>query len=131
MLRKLNRDGLNFSAAYVDSVDSAPGVLKALAEHGFSVPEDVSLVCNDAFSQDTFPFFSLTTVGARLEAMAEAAIKGLEALFNGSCGLFRTEICAELIERKSVRNLALRTRTLKKERRKPLMYNLKFDFQQE
>lgn len=129
MLQYLERNGLDFSAVYVDSMDSTPGALKALAEHGFSVPEDVSVICNDILSEDAFPLLSLTTVGVRQEVMAKAAINGLGTLFNGSAQFFHTEICAEIKERDSVRNLALSTRPSKPDKKNLLIHNLPFDFQ--
>ncbi|WP_158782752.1 LacI family DNA-binding transcriptional regulator [Pantoea sp. BAV 3049] len=66
-------------ALFATNETQAIGCIRALAEHGITVPEQVALVCFNGTDQSAFHVPSLTTVRQPVEEMAKKAIEMLSA----------------------------------------------------
>lgn len=66
-------------ALFTTNEQQALGCLRALAEHGLKVPEDVALVCFNATAASQYHVPSLTAVRQPIASMAQAAISMLKA----------------------------------------------------
>ncbi|MCL2856111.1 MAG: LacI family DNA-binding transcriptional regulator [Oscillospiraceae bacterium] len=91
---------------YADNDTIAIGAIKALKEHGYRVPGDVSVI-----AMDDIPFASvnspaLTTVRVQKEMIGQIAVSQLFTLLNNPAyGNVKTRISGTLIVRSSVLNL--------------------------
>lgn len=65
-------------ALFATNEQQALGCLRALAEHGLRVPEDVALVCFNATQESAYNVPSLTAVRQPVDKMARAAIDMLK-----------------------------------------------------
>lgn len=65
-------------AVFTTNEQQALGCLRALAEHGLKVPEDVALVCFNATQESQYNVPSLTAVRQPVSHMAQAAISMLK-----------------------------------------------------
>ena len=72
-----NGNRLEFDAVFAGDDDAAIGVLRALTEHGFRVPEDVAVVGFDDLRLSAFLTPPLTTVRAPTEAVGRIAAERL------------------------------------------------------
>jgi DNA-binding LacI/PurR family transcriptional regulator len=72
---RLDRDGIDFDAAFVLTDAAAMGVLRALADLGRAVPGDVQVVGFDNDAEAEFMVPRLTTVEPDNDAMAQAIIR--------------------------------------------------------
>ena len=65
-------------ALFATNEQQAIGCLRALAEHGLRVPQDVALVCFNATQESAYNVPSLTAVRQPVDKMARAAIDMLK-----------------------------------------------------
>lgn len=72
---QLHADGVDFDAAFALTDDAAMGVLRALADLGRSVPDDVQVVGFDNDDEAEFMIPRLTTVEPGNDAMAGAIVR--------------------------------------------------------
>ncbi len=103
------------TAYFADNDIIAYGCMKALAEHGIRVPEDVSVIGFDdmAFTDVMQP--RLTTMAVPKDAMGELAVKRLIDLIKGETNgeTIRLAVQTQVVERESVLDLrSTRTATL-------------------
>lgn len=91
-------------AMFISSDAAAAGVLKSLREHGFSVPEDCSIVTynNTAFSESSIP--PLDSVDVYLQESACEAAFALSRLWNGNKLPKTIVVPCSLVVRGSVKN---------------------------
>lgn len=83
--RAAGRDGVNRALAAGVHFDAlvcfadvlAFGAMRALADHGLRVPDDVAIAAIDDVEESTYAVPSLTTVAPDKQAIAEAAVKTL------------------------------------------------------
>ena len=82
MNRYLDENGMPPKALFISSDATAAGILKAIREHGFSVPDDCSIVTynNTAFSESSTP--PLDSIEVYLRESAREAAFALERLWN-------------------------------------------------
>jgi len=77
-----NKEHVKFDAVFAGDDDAAIGVLNALKEHGYRVPEDVAVVGFDDLQISAFMTPPLTTVRAPTEKVGQIAAKQLFGLLN-------------------------------------------------
>ncbi len=100
----LDGNGCDFTALIVNSGFAAKGALLALAEHGIRVPEDVSLIGVGSPEATKLLNPPLTIVeGAHESTRLKAEVD--RYFRNPDSGLIAVAIRANLIQRKSVRNI--------------------------
>jgi DNA-binding LacI/PurR family transcriptional regulator len=100
--KRLLARGMQCSAIFCANDPTAVGVLKALREQGFSVPQDISVV---GFDDDMAEYLTpaLTTVGVKKEAMGATAVNTLIERFYNPGAIAKTiTLGVELIKRDSV-----------------------------
>ncbi len=108
-LSYLERNRVDFTAGFAMSDDSALGVIKALQESGFRVPEDVSIVGGNGITIGERSDPPLTTVIFDPAEAARELAAGVDELFaGGSFGIRR--IPPRLVSRGTVRNLTPSTK---------------------
>lgn len=88
-------------AFFVSSDSLAIGVLKALHESGYKVPEDVSVIGFNDISTAKFTFPALSTVRVHIEFMAKTAVELLVEQFKGRKIYKFVAIPTELVLRES------------------------------
>lgn len=98
-----DREGrAEFTAVYAISGETVPGIMTALREYGFELPNDISIIAQTTESIGCFNHPPLTAVCVDLAAEVNAAFEGLSRIFRQECGFFRTVIPMHIIERNSV-----------------------------
>jgi len=90
-----------FDAIFTGDDDAAIGVLTALRENGYRVPEDVSVVGFDDLGFSAFLTPPLTTVSAPTETVGRIATEQLFSLFDKQSPEGVTLLPTELITRRS------------------------------
>ncbi len=101
-----DHDGIvDFTAVYVDSGESSPGIMSALREFGYELPSDISIIAHSTEQIGTFFHPALSAVCIDLRAEVEAVFDGIALILKKKISCFRTEIPMKLIERDSVRIL--------------------------
>ena len=108
MMQRLD-SGIHLPTAFfIDNDRISFGVMRALTERGFRIPEDVSVIGFDnlQFSQASSP--PLTTMHVYKREMGQAAVTHLmQMIAEGEGeGKLKMESCTSLIERKSVKRLS-------------------------
>ena len=108
MLAELNNNNRTVpSCLYADNDTIAIGACRALKEHGYKIPEDVSII-----GMDDIPFASayspaLTTVRVQKEIIGQLAVTQLLALLDNN-DVYRnvkTRLMGELVVRGSVNTI--------------------------
>ena len=90
-----------FDAVFAGNDDAAIGVMKALQEHGYRIPEDVSVAGFDDLRLSGFLTPSLTTVHAPTEDVGRLAAEHVFSLIDGEEIEGTTLLPTELIIRRS------------------------------
>jgi len=90
-----------FDAVFTGDDDAAIGVLSALRDHGYRVPEDIAVVGFDNLGFSPFLTPPLTTVVAPTEQVGRIATEKLFSLFEGQFHEDVTLLPTELILRRS------------------------------
>lgn len=101
-VRKLLRNGTDFTAILASEDILAAGALKALSEAGIRTPDEVSVIGynNSVLSQCTMP--ELTSVDNNVDLVSTNAASLLVEAINGAVISGRTVMPSELVLRKSV-----------------------------
>jgi DNA-binding LacI/PurR family transcriptional regulator len=92
---------VSFDAIFTGDDDAAIGVLMALRENGYRVPEDVSVIGFDDLGFSAFLSPPLTTVSAPTETVGRIAMEQLFSLFDNQFPGDITLLSTELITRRS------------------------------
>ena len=90
-----------FDAIFTGDDDAAIGVLKALQEHNYRIPEDISVIGFDDLGFSAFLTPPLTTVSAPTETVGRIATEQLFSLFDKQFLADVTLLPTELITRRS------------------------------
>ena len=92
---------------FVDNDIIALGVIKALNEMGYRVPDDISLVGYDDLPYSAVSQPALTTIRVGKEEMGRIAVRRLyDVMTHNEPGLYlQIELCTSFIERDSVRDI--------------------------
>ena len=101
MAKFLERDLQNFDAVFTGDDDSAIGIVNALKEAGYRVPEDVSVAGFDDLRLSAFLTPPLTTVSAPTEMVGRTAAKNLFDLLTGKDVDLVTLLPTEIVIRRS------------------------------
>lgn len=96
-----NNKQVSFDAIFTGDDDAAIGVLTALRENGYRVPEDVSVIGFDDLGFSAFLSPPLTTVSAPTETVGRIAMEQLFSLFDNQFPGDVTLLSTELITRRS------------------------------
>ena len=83
--RLLDR-GTRFDAVFCFNDELALGAVRALADHGLPVPDEVAVVGWDDIEEAQYAVPSLTSVSPDKGALAEAAVQALLSQINGATG---------------------------------------------
>lgn len=103
--KELLAEGVEFTALYVVSDNTAFGVCKAILEEGKRIPEDYSVAGFDGIKLSRYYHPSLTTIQQPREEMAKESIRLLIDLIEGRKENQHRIFEAELIEGESVRRI--------------------------
>jgi len=102
MQKFLGNDGrVAFDAVFTGDDDAAIGVLKALHQHGFNVPEDISVIGFDDLGFAPFLNPPLTTVRAPTEMVGRIAAEQLFAILENRNAGEMVVLPTEIIYRRS------------------------------
>ena len=103
--KELLEEGVDFTALYVVSDNTAFGACKAILESGKRIPEDYSVAGFDGIKLARYYHPSLTTMRQPCEEMAEESIRLLIDLIEGRKENQHKTFKAELLEGESVRKI--------------------------
>lgn len=103
--KELLEEGVEFTALYVVSDNTAFGVCKAILEAGKRIPEDYSVAGFDGIKLSRYYHPSLTTIQQPREEMARESIRLLIDLIEGRKENQHRIFEADLIEGESVRHI--------------------------
>lgn len=82
---------------------SACGAIRRLKKHGFTIPDDISIVGFDNVEQCVYTSPELTTIDVNIKTMAGVAVYHLESILNSDKQMgFKVVVPTNLIERDSV-----------------------------
>jgi len=94
------------TAFFADNDIIAISACKALKEHGYKIPEDISITGIDDIPMCEMMEPPLTTMHVPKQQMGSLAVKRLVERIEGHCGeIIKTEVATYVVERKSVRTL--------------------------
>lgn len=105
LTKKLIESGEKFTAIFAISDRMAIGAIKALAENGMTVPDDVSVAGFDGLDIAHFYNPSITTIKQPVEDMARETIKQLFMLINGKTTNKHMIFEGEIVEGESTRRI--------------------------
>lgn len=95
------------TAFFADNDIIALGAMKALQDAGLRVPQDVSVIGFDNLPYCRISVPSLTTMDAPARQMGRMAVRRMkDVLSQRDVTITRTQICATVVERDSVANIA-------------------------
>jgi DNA-binding LacI/PurR family transcriptional regulator len=97
----LNRGNVAFDSVFAGDDDAAIGVITALNQHGYRIPEDRPIIGFDDLRLSAFLTPPLTTVSAPTEAVGRIAAERLFSLFDKQFPEPITLLPTELIIRRS------------------------------
>ncbi|MDO4261388.1 MAG: LacI family DNA-binding transcriptional regulator [Eubacteriales bacterium] len=103
--KEMLEEGLDFTALYVVSDNTAFGACKAILEAGKRIPEDYSVAAFDGMKMSRYYHPSLTTMSQPCEEMAAESIRLLIDLIEGRKKNQQKIFPAKLVEGESVRRL--------------------------
>lgn len=103
--KELLEEGVDFTALYVVSDNTAFGACKAILESGKRIPEDYSVAGFDGIKLSRYYHPSLTTMEQPCEKMAEESIRLLIDLIEGKKENQHKIFDAKLLEGESVRRI--------------------------
>lgn len=94
------------TAFFADNDMIALGAMKAMAEVGVRIPEDVSIVGFDDLTFSSISYPPLTTLRVPKQEMGRAVVRRLRDMIKDNDGIkMKMQMCTQFIERKSVRKL--------------------------
>ncbi len=96
----------DFTTVYSITGDCVPGIMTALRESGYELPQDISIISMTTEGVGRFNHPPLTAVCNDLDAEVRMTFEGLEELLTRKRTFFKAVAPMRLIERASVRNLA-------------------------
>ena len=107
MLLYLSQKSKLPTAFFADNDMIALGVMKALIEKGYRIPEDISLIGFDDLDSSEISTPRLTTIRVFKQEMGQLAVRRLKDVMKDGNGIkSKIQICTEFIERDSVKDLS-------------------------
>ena len=104
-IEELFHKGIDFSAVFAISDSQAIAVMKALSEHGISVPEQCSVVGIDGIEVSEYVIPTLTTLTQPKRELGESSVRILLDIIEGLSGQSHLQLETALREGGSVRNI--------------------------
>lgn len=102
--KKLLQKGTPFSAIFAHTDELAIGAIRELADRGYKVPEDVSVVGIDDIELSSFTNPRLTTIRQPLDEMGRLAVETLDEHIRGLQKEFRVHLLPiSLVKRESTK----------------------------
>ncbi len=97
------RDGrADFTAAYVIAGGSVPGVMRALRDFDYRIPEDISIISQSDATEGEFLHPALTLAAYNIADEIHATFDGLYDCLTGKQKFFAAKVPQRIIERDSV-----------------------------
>ena len=96
--------GKRHSAIFCMADVMALGAIRCLSDHGYQVPQDVSVVGYDGLSIGAYMIPRLSTVGQNVADLAQRSVELLKQGINGGSAVHEM-IPAQMLMRESVRTL--------------------------
>lgn len=94
------------SAFFADNDTIAIGAMQALKEHGYDIPEDVSIIGFDNISYGAVSDPPLTTINVYKHEMGAMAVRELLYSIENQCRIkTKIQVCTDFVERASVRKI--------------------------
>ncbi|WP_419647031.1 substrate-binding domain-containing protein, partial [Victivallis vadensis] len=102
----IDRYGLNFTGLFLVTGNAASGVLRSLCDHGYSVPDDVSILGFQNAEYCAFLSPPLTVVGGNGAGTARLRATAIDRyLADPASGLIAVPYRAVLIDGKSMKDI--------------------------
>lgn len=99
----LAHDGkADFTAVCVIAGESVPGVMKAIREFGYHIPDDISILAHTDDADGEFIHPPLSIVAYDQSAEVEAVFRGIRECLQGKYNSFHVKLPMRIIERDSV-----------------------------
>jgi len=92
----------DFTAVYVIAGESVPGVMRALRDFGYRIPEDISILVHSDERDGEFMHPALTLIAYNIPDEVNAAFLGLDDCLSGKQKFFNAMVPQHIIERDSV-----------------------------
>ena len=106
MRRYLSKNPVLPTAFFADNDIIALGAMKAMTERGIRIPEDVSVVGFDDLTFSSISNPPLTTLRVPKQEMGRMAVRRLRDMIQDNDEVkFKTQVCAQFIERASVKKI--------------------------
>ena len=94
------------TAFFSDNDMIALGAMKAMAEFGIRIPEDVSIVGFDDLTFSSISYPPLTTLRVPKQEMGRAVVRRLRDMLKDNDGIkLKMQMCTQFIERESVKKI--------------------------
>ncbi len=93
------------SAFFVATDTIASGVIRAVFEYGFKIPDDISIIAFNDTILSEHAIVPLTSISVLTEKMSIIALKNMQELLSGDGFPTKTVISCKLVERQSVKRL--------------------------
>ncbi len=94
------------TAFFADNDMIALGAMKAMAESGIRIPDDVSIIGFDDLTFSAISSPGLTTLRVSKQEMGETAVRRLLETMEGESSHLKIQICTEFVERGSVKDIS-------------------------
>ena len=106
-MSKLLEDGTELPPALLADNDMiALGAMKAMAEFGIRIPEDISIVGFDDLTFSSISYPPLTTLRVPKQEMGRAVVRRLRNILKDNDGIkIKMQMCTQFIERESVKKI--------------------------
>ena len=104
MCATLNQNPELPTAFIADNDMLALGAMQAFQQNGYRVPDDISLIGFDDSHMSGMSSPPLTTIRVPKQMMGRVAVRQIKYLLDepDDCEIYKTQICAEIVERRSV-----------------------------
>ena len=94
------------TAFFADNDMIALGAMKAMAEFGIRIPEDISIVGFDDLTFSSISYPPLTTLRVPKQEMGRAVVRRLRNILKDNDGIkIKMQMCTQFIERESVKKI--------------------------
>ena len=94
------------TAFFADNDMIALGAMKAMAEFGIRIPEDISIVGFDDLTFSSISYPPLTTLRVPKQEMGRAVVRRLRDILKDNDGIkIKMQMCTQFIERESVKKI--------------------------
>ena len=107
----LDRNGLDFTGLFIISAHTALEVYKVFGDRGICIPDDVSIVAHDELPSNKFMSPPLDSIEMNHSGVIKKVHDELRKILNREKPFFHIRLTPSLIERQSVRQIAVKAET--------------------